>query len=453
MGEDNYTNAQDEVSEETTPPIPSQTKMPNPLEARAPVDVTKPIPIEPDGGMGVGASDVDSRDDGDDKPAFPTLKELDRLRELSYYGQMLTEDDIDFFSKMLVRRPVTVPFVDAVFANELDTVKDMVINHDMDFIFCTDGSEGSGKSTAAMSFCKYLDPTFNIDRVCFTLDEFLEQVKTVPRYSAVLLDEAYASAGARASLTEINKALIAVTAEMRQRNLFCCLCIPSFFDLDRYFALWRCRALVHVYINRHKRRGNYVIFPTHEKKLLYLFGKKLYKYTFPKSPMDVCHFKNEYVVDELEYRAKKAMAFRMRCLDSGRSMRSLADAKIYQNRFLRAIHFMQTYDNIPVDSIAAILGIPKAKVNHTFKKEVTAEVVSNVKKDYLAHLKKSALDPSVDNYVARNHTELFVQLGKDLNVNVTQVKSALNKEGLLEREQPSTDAATETNGVKKDGEV
>jgi hypothetical protein len=105
--------------------------------------------------------------------------------------------------------------------------------------------------------------------------------------------------------------MIGLATEMRQKNLFVLLVLPSFFDLDRYFALWRCRALFHVYFTPEEDR-HYIVFNKETKKLLYLLGKKFYDYNKPKAPFAPSKFFNQYTVNEEDYRFKKAEAFRKR---------------------------------------------------------------------------------------------------------------------------------------------
>lgn len=200
---------------------------------------------------------------------------------------------------------------------QLEIVKKRVLTKDRDFVLVIDGEEGSGKSVLAMQIAKFLDPEFNLEKITFTSEDFLKVIKDpkTKRGTCVLLDEAFAAANSRASLTEVNRAMIGVATEMRQKNLFVILCIPSFFDLDRYFALWRCRSLFHVYFTPDEDR-RYVIFPKDYKKLLYLTGKKTYSYTSPYSPYPPFAFPNYYVVDETEYRFKKAQAFKKRTVSN-----------------------------------------------------------------------------------------------------------------------------------------
>lgn len=207
-------------------------------------------------------------------------------------------------------------FVDPVLKQELEKIKHAVTKKDRDFVMVVDGEEGSGKSVLAMQIAKYLDSRFDLRQLVFNSDQFLDMIKVVPKNSCIVLDEAYAASNARASLSEVNRSMIGVATEMRQRNLYVIFVLPTFFDLDKYFALWRCRALIHVYFNKEGGRGRYIIFPKTQKKLLYLNGKKKYDYSKPQSPYPACRFFNYYPVDEVEYRLKKSRAFKKRAVSN-----------------------------------------------------------------------------------------------------------------------------------------
>lgn len=230
---------------------------------------------------------------------------------------------------------------------ELDRIKKAVINKDRDFVMVIDGEEGSGKSVLAQQVARKLDPNFCIENICFNADQFIERLKKAPKYSCIVLDEAFSSANSRSALTEVNRSLIGVATEMRQRNLFVIIVIPSFFDLDKYFALWRCRALFHVYFDKSGGRGNYIIFPKSKKKYLYLTGKKFYDYSKPASPYPVCRFNNFYTVDEIEYRKKKADAFKKRVVSNlakrWKLQRDALVRELYHNKKVRSAQFEKIF--------------------------------------------------------------------------------------------------------------
>ncbi len=193
-------------------------------------------------------------------------------------------------------------YMDGYLVKNLDKAKGF-IKKDWDMVFIYDGEEGSGKSVKAMQDAFYCDHTFNLDRVVFTPYEFRKAITTAKPYSAVVYDEAYTGLSSRATMSLINRTLISMLAEIRQRNLFVFVVMPCFFDLDKYVALWRARVLIHVYTEDYQR-GRFAFYNKKKKKALYMRGKKYYSYAKPKSNF-FGRFVNHYVVDEKAYRHKK----------------------------------------------------------------------------------------------------------------------------------------------------
>jgi hypothetical protein len=83
--------------------------------------------------------------------------------------------------------------------------------------------------------------------------------------------------------------------------------MPSFFDLDRYIALWRSRALIHCFKTDDWERGRFAFYDVDRKKDMYLEGKKMYSYKFP-SPNFHGKFVNHYCVDAADYKQRKLKA-------------------------------------------------------------------------------------------------------------------------------------------------
>lgn len=192
--------------------------------------------------------------------------------------------------------------LDGYLVDNLNEVK-KIVKQDMDFVIIVDGSEGSGKSVFAMQNAFYLDPTFNLDRIAFTPKQFKEKVLKAEKYQAIVYDEAYTGLSSRAATSLINKTLVSMLAEIRQKNLFVFVVMPSFFDLDKYVALWRSRILLHVYMDD-LHRGYFSFFNEQRKLQLYTLGKKFYNYYKPE-PNFRGRFTNYYVVNEKKYRAMK----------------------------------------------------------------------------------------------------------------------------------------------------
>lgn len=172
-------------------------------------------------------------------------------------------------------------YLDPRLKKSLDGIKLDLEKKDKDSFIAVDGNEGSGKSTLALQAAKYVDPTFNLSRVVFDADTFREAILKAKKGQAVVFDEAFTGLSSRASLSGVNRTLVSLMMQIRQKNLFVIMVLPTFFLLDKYVALFRSRALIHVYECKGKR-GYFKVFNQKKKKLLYLLGKATYSYSGAK---------------------------------------------------------------------------------------------------------------------------------------------------------------------------
>jgi len=258
-------------------------------------------------------------------------------------------------------------FIDNIIGQRIPKWKNEVLKKDDDKVFVIDGREGAGKSAFGFQLAKALDDDFNVDKICFNANQFITAIKSPDRKKGdcIVLDEAFSAASARASLTQVNRAMIGVATEMRQLNLFVIVILPTFFDLDRYFAIWRCDTLFHVYKDKKGNRGRFIIFPFHSKKNLYLKGKKGYHYGVVRSPYPACRFLKGYVVDEEEYRIKKAEAFRERKLS--------ALEQRQKERVIRLIRFLHDEVKLSDEKIGKIIDLSPDMVNIIRKSRLLSE--------------------------------------------------------------------------------
>lgn len=134
-----------------------------------------------------------------------------------------------------------------------------------------------GKSTLAFQLGRYADPTLDLSRVVFSAEKFRQAIFKAKKGQCVIYDEAFTGLSSRSSLSGINRALVSLMMQMRQKNLFVIIVLPTYFLLDKYVALFRTRALFHVYENS-GRRGYYQVYNRKSKKYLYLAGKNTYSY-------------------------------------------------------------------------------------------------------------------------------------------------------------------------------
>lgn len=199
-------------------------------------------------------------------------------------------------------------YMDGYVQSNLTEIKRLV-KKDWDFVFIIDGMEGGGKSTFAIQLAIYLDNDFNLSRVVFDSEAFEKAVLKAEKYQAIIYDEAITGLYSREAMQYINTTLTKLLAQIRQKNLFIFVILPSFFDLDKYVAMWRARGLFHIY-TKDFSRGYFTFYDYSTKKDLYIVGKKYYNYNM-KTPT----FKGRYTSFnpfEKEYRKLKTESIEKR---------------------------------------------------------------------------------------------------------------------------------------------
>jgi len=242
--------------------------------------------------------------------------------------------------------------IDDTLKSNLDIAR-KAVTKDWDMLGVIDGAEGSGKSVLAQQLAKYCDPTFNINNICFTPKEFKKSIIKSQQYQSIIYDEGYTGLSARATMSTINKTLISMLAEIRQKNLFVFVIVPTFFDLDKYVALWRSRYLIHVYCTKPFQRGTFAFFNVDRKKDLYILGKKFYSYAKPKANF-LGTFNNLYTVDETAYRKKK----RESLIGREKYRETLEKKRELEEHILVRLLNLKEELNLTHEIIAKIVGIP-----------------------------------------------------------------------------------------------
>lgn len=213
---------------------------------------------------------------------------------------------IDIKERVRVKRlPYTLP---AKLTNILDFYKFAVWNKKTSVVLVIDGRSGMGKTTLAGQVGLYCDKDFGIKNFHFTPESFLKGLENAKKGEVVLFDEAMLISS-RNALSEINKMIVIAMSMIRSKNLFVIFCVNSVFDLDRNLALSRADILLSVYGAHLVDRGKFMAFFKGEDgkdrlKELYLRGKKLYSYAYPKSNFNTT-FPKPFVVDEDEYEKRK----------------------------------------------------------------------------------------------------------------------------------------------------
>jgi hypothetical protein len=181
---------------------------------------------------------------------------------------------------------------------------------DKDCVIAIDGREGSGKTWLGLQWCKYIDPSFNLNRVTFTPEEFREVIHKAKKGQAVMFDEAFTGFSSRAALSGVNRTLISLMMQIRQKNLFIVIVLPTIFLLDKYISLFRTRILAHVYENK-GRRGFFRIYSSSKKRYL-IMDKKARTYSYGIRSKKKGRFYGVFAlgdeIEEKKYRDKKIKA-------------------------------------------------------------------------------------------------------------------------------------------------
>lgn len=104
------------------------------------------------------------------------------------------------------------------------------------------GKPGLGKSVEAQEMALNLDPTFNLNRIVFSIEEFLSLLSKGDPLTgklnpgqAIIFDEVVTDQGAesRGAMSKTNKLMTYIAANFRARRLIVFICLPSLMQLDK----------------------------------------------------------------------------------------------------------------------------------------------------------------------------------------------------------------------------
>jgi len=142
---------------------------------------------------------------------------------------------------------------------------DLTVEHTHNFIL-DNGiiSSNSGKSYFSYAFCKLVDPTFDVSRVVFTPQQYLNLVKVIQPGQFILWDEAGAGLGNRDFATKLNKNIGKVFQTQRYKQFGIVMTAPSLRLIDK-----QPRDLLHCIISMKKilRSYNVSIARIYENKM------------------------------------------------------------------------------------------------------------------------------------------------------------------------------------------
>lgn len=197
----------------------------------------------------------------------------------------------------------TKMYLNETLANNLRRVRVSVLAKGWDYVAVVSGLPGVGKSTLAQQIAHFLDPTFNVDRICFTGKEFRQKTATGTKGQAFILDESFADFNTSLSKDPEFMATINHLQLIRQNNLFLILVLPDFFSLTKNVAIFRSSHLFVPYSEDYEH-GKVAIFDREAKRLLYIKGKQFCNYQ-AWAPNFRTMFNNDWYIDRVEYDKRK----------------------------------------------------------------------------------------------------------------------------------------------------
>lgn len=215
-------------------------------------------------------------------------------------------------------------WMDGILKANLDSAKSL-IKDDWDFLYIIDGEVGCGKSVFAQQMAYYVsDGKFKLEQVCFSAGQFREAVLKAEKYEAIVFDEAFRGLSGRSSLSKTNKHIVELLNEIRQKNLFIFIVLPSMWDLDKYVTQHRSSGVFHVYyLPKRQADGSYTRERGHvrfykKSKITYLVGNSRIRYVYPKETSFKITFREFYPLNEKSYKRKKSSALQMKDENEGK---------------------------------------------------------------------------------------------------------------------------------------
>ena len=201
-------------------------------------------------------------------------------------------------------------YLDGILKDNLDLgIKQL--KRDWDQVWFIDGPEGAGKSVLGATLAYYVSPEDRrhnlIDRIIIKIEDAPTVIKSAKPFDGIVIDESFGGMCSAGFMNKLNKMLQRMFTEIRAKNLFIFIIAPTFMDINKYFAVWRSKCLLHVYSTKGER-GYCSFFNADRKKKLYIIGKKKfydYQCVFPNFRFRFTNCANSFM-DWEDYKAKKA---------------------------------------------------------------------------------------------------------------------------------------------------
>lgn len=191
----------------------------------------------------------------------------------------------------------------------VENIRDRLLKKNQNWLAVVCGPTGSGKSMAALTLAREIDPGFDLSRVVFTPTEFIALLNSgkLKTGDAIVFDEAGAGIPARAWMSISNKVLNLILQTFRRENLAVIFTVPNLSYIDS-----QARGLLHAYLEtiRIDRQAKCVVVKWLNVQVNPRFGKPYMhypRYMTSEGPVITNHVKVGWPGDALvaEYEVKK----------------------------------------------------------------------------------------------------------------------------------------------------
>jgi len=245
----------------------------------------------------------------------------------------------------------------------LDGFKWAIHSKKQSAVVVVDGRSGMGKTTLSSQMGLYMNKNFSLDHIHFTPEAFLEALTKTTKGDVLVFDEAMLLSS-RAALSAMNRMIVIAMSMIRSKNLFIIFNVNSIFDLDRNLALSRADLLLHCYGDSLTDKGKFLAFfkggdRRDRIKQLYIYGKKYYSYSTPKSNFNT-NFSSYFTVDNDEYERKKQLGVD-KFLKGTKSKADTKD-KLSRDKLIKFIYENKDKFDLTQEKIAEIADISKRTV-------------------------------------------------------------------------------------------
>lgn len=181
-----------------------------------------------------------------------------------------------------ITNKLAVPIDRLLYAKLMNIKKIQRNGWDCCFIIC--GPERSGKSTLGIT-CGWIlaDGTLTMDNIAADTTDAISKLESLPDESVLIIDEGSLMFSSKDSMKREQRQLIKILNIIGQKRMILIICLPDFFDLNKYIV-HRARFLLRTYTDKRLNRGRYMYWGDKKKNILFEYGKKHFNsYQFPKS--------------------------------------------------------------------------------------------------------------------------------------------------------------------------